>query len=518
MQTLRLIKTTDAQTNVRIDKKPRLLLVDDQLSLLHSLQALLRINGYDCDLALSVAQALDLLQKHSYQFAVVDLQMPGGDGFSLLEYIGREALEIEVIVLSGVASFSNVKEALRLGAFDFVRKPCRPEELLSVLKRGVEHQRVRRNRLNRQLRLSQSERIHRLIVNNSPDLIYILDDQGRFSYVNGMAREMLGYRRSELLGEHFSRILHPCNGADIHNFFSEQRAGDRATRSVDARLRGKPASDDVAGLDNHELIVELSAIGLYERNELGQRVYAGTLGSARDITERKRLEEQISHQAYHDLLTRLPNRALFDDRLDQAFAHAKRSGQEFALIFMDLDRFKRVNDTLGHLVGDRVLQVVADRIRTCLRAEDTLCRFGGDEFALLLPDIDGDEGVSAVAEKILSVVRQPLHIEKHELSISASLGIALFPRAGNSRDGLLHSADVAMYQAKKSASHRYQFFSEAMPGNCSSSFIEKDLRIALETNQLHVHFQPRVDPGSHTLIRARGAAALAASAAWHDLP
>jgi len=479
-----------------VNEQSQMLIVDDQWSLLQSLQALMRINGYQVDLARSGGEAITKLQDNDYQLVLLDLQMPGIDGLEVLEYIQQAKLDLEVIVISGETSFSSIKDAIRLGAFDFVRKPYKPEELLHTVSRGVDHYRQRRQLLHRERKLCESEQVHRFIVNNSPDFIYMLNSQGYFTYVNDMAEELLGYKRKELIGKHFSEIIHPHNAAESHKFFSEQRTGERATQSVDIRLMVNPHNDRVRSLENHELIMELNAFGVYEEDSEGEKVFLGTLGSARDITERKRSEEVISHQAYHDMLTRLPNRALFNDRINQTFAHARRSGENFALMFMDLDRFKLINDSLGHVMGDKVLQLVSDRILDCLRAEDTLCRFGGDEFALLLPKITSKESVSSVAEKIMKAVRKPFKHKDHELYVSMSLGIAMYPEAGESRESLLQSADIAMYQVKNDGKDGYCFFTDTMSNGSGFISVERDMFRALEKQQFQVYFQPKVDPSS----------------------
>jgi len=483
-----------------VNEQSQMLIVDDQWSLLQSLQALMRINGYQVDLARSGGEAITKLQDNDYQLVLLDLQMPGIDGLEVLEYIQQAKLDLEVIVISGETSFSSIKDAIRLGAFDFVRKPYKPEELLHTVSRGVDHYRQRRQLLHRERKLCESEQVHRFIVNNSPDFIYMLNSQGYFTYVNDMAEELLGYKRKELIGKHFSEIIHPHNAAESHKFFSEQRTGERATQSVDIRLMVNPHNDRVRSLENHELIMELNAFGVYEEDSEGEKVFLGTLGSARDITERKRSEEVISHQAYHDMLTRLPNRALFNDRINQTFAHARRSGENFALMFMDLDRFKLINDSLGHVMGDKVLQLVSDRILDCLRAEDTLCRFGGDEFALLLPKITSKESVSSVAEKIMKAVRKPFKHKDHELYVSMSLGIAMYPEAGESRESLLQSADIAMYQVKNDGKDGYCFFTDTMSNGSGFISVERDMFRALEKQQFQVYFQPKVDPSSHVIV------------------
>ncbi|RLB69411.1 MAG: two-component system response regulator, partial [Deltaproteobacteria bacterium] len=182
------------------------------------------------------------------------------------------------------------------------------------------------------------------------------------------------------------------------------------------------------------------------------------------------------------------------------FAHAKRTGQKFAMLFMDLDRFKLINDTLGHVMGDLVLQQVSERILSCLRAEDTLARFGGDEFCLLLPNIPGKESVAAVAEKILKAVRQPFSINDHELYLSLSLGIAIYPDAGKTGEALLHSADVAMYHVKATGKDNYCFYADTMSNHSNFLSFEQDMHSALEKKQFQVFFQPKVNPSSHMIV------------------
>jgi len=494
------VQTIDNSLMKRTPEAFQVLIVDDQLPLLRSLQALLQINGYRTDLARSGSEAISKLQDNSYQLLLLDLVMPGIDGLEVLEFTRQAELDIEVIIVSGETSFAAVKDAMRLGAYDFIRKPYNPEELLQVVDDGIKRHQKKQQLENCEKSLHESERLHRFIVNNSPDFIYMLSADGMFTYVNDVVENLLGYKRHELLGRHFSEIIHPHNADEIHNFFSEQRGGDRATRSIEIRLLVNPESDRVEGLDNSELVVELNAIGMYDTDRFGRKTFTGTLGCARDITERKRSEAHISHQAYHDMLTQLPNRILFEDRMEQALAHASRNGEKFAMMFMDLDCFKLINDTLGHVMGDLVLQQVSERILGCLRAEDTLARFGGDEFCLLLSGIGSRESVSAVAEKILKEIRQPFSINDHELYLSSSVGIAVYPDAGQTGEALLQSADVAMYHVKANGKDGYCFYSDTMKNDSTFLSVERDLYSALENNQFQVFFQPKVNPTSHVII------------------
>lgn len=475
-----------------------ILIVGEQLPLLYSLQALLRINGYRTDLSTSCDDAGKKLMQGRYALLLLDLQVSGRDSCRLIESVRRSCLDVEIVVLVSDSSAVSIKDALRLGAYDFVRKPYRPEELLVSVSRGLERQLYRQQLRRTELALEESERMHRFIVNNSPDFIYMLDADGVFTFANDMIEDLLGYKRHEILGRHFSCLIHPNNADIAHRFFSEQRTGERATRSTEIRLQANRNS--LQGQGGEDLLVELNAMGVYAQNNAGHKQFVGTLGSARDITERKRTEERISYQAYHDLLTRLPNRLLFADRMTQALAHASRNNTGIAVIFIDLDFFKEINDSHGHIVGDRILQQVAERILKCVRAEDTVSRFGGDEFSLLLVNIASQEDATVVAEKILAALRLPLIVDDHELRLSASLGIALYPEGGETIDALLHNADIAMYQAKGTGKDSYCVYAQPMgklPGGVN---IERELSSAIERNQLQVFFQPKVDPTSSQIV------------------
>jgi diguanylate cyclase (GGDEF)-like protein len=198
--------------------------------------------------------------------------------------------------------------------------------------------------------------------------------------------------------------------------------------------------------------------GIY--NEAGE--FVGLLGVTRDISERKQAEERITHLAQHDSLTDLPNRALFTDRLQQALKCAEREGERRALMFMDLDRFKPVNDTYGHAVGDQLLQEAALRMRKCIRASDTVGRIGGDEFVVLLPKLAGERVAQQVAEKLRSALAEPFVLAGHSLNISSSIGIAIYPDHAQNERELSHCADVAMYDAKQKGRNTVVVFHEEL--------------------------------------------------------
>ncbi len=226
-------------------------------------------------------------------------------------------------------------------------------------------------------------------------------------------------------------------------------------------------------------------------------------GTIIDITDRKHAQEQVEYQAYHDSLTGLPNRLLFRDRISIALAHAKRTGRLSAVMFLDLDQFKLVNDTLGHTVGDRLLQAIGARLVNCVRAEDTVARMGGDEFTVLLADVADRRSTILVAQKILEAVRHPVTIDENELFVTTSIGISVFPDEGTDAEALLKNADRAMYRAKDLGRDNYQFASaaEARPAETRLA-VERALHRALERDELVVHYHPMVEIATGRVVGA----------------
>ncbi|HEX4986021.1 MAG TPA: EAL domain-containing protein [Burkholderiales bacterium] len=222
-----------------------------------------------------------------------------------------------------------------------------------------------------------------------------------------------------------------------------------------------------------------------------------------DVSQRKDMDARVRFLAHHDLLTGLPNRTLFQDRLQQALASAKRMRSRVALLFIDLDRFKYVNDSFGHRAGDILLQTVAARLRGCVRETDTVCRHAGDEYLIVLSALREPAEAALVAEKVLATFGEPFHLESHEVQISASVGVSVYPDDGQTMEDLIRNADAAMYHSKKSGRNRFEFFTQELNAPVAERLVlANQLRRAIEANQLVLHYQPQFDTLSHRLIGA----------------
>ena len=374
-----------SSANAHVDA-PRLLLVDDEPHILASLKQLLEQHGYQMTTVGNGGDALAELSATVYDVVLLDLRLPDIGGHQVMDFINEKGIDADVIVMSGRVEIDAAIGALKRGAYDYLRKPYAPEELLKTIGNAVKQRRLARANRRIAQQLEDSEKMYRFMVDASPDIIYMLNQEGRFTFVNDRACQLLGYRREELIGQHYATLVVEEDLERALHVFNERRAGERASRDVELRLACRAGTRHEKTFETTAMTVSLNATGMHMPDLGGRkRTFRGTYGIARDITSRKRAEAVILHQAYHDILTDLPNRTLFKDRLGQAMLQARRKRTELAVMFIDLDRFKLVNDTLGHVKGDDLLQQVAARLKECLRKGDTLARQGGDEFTIVLP-------------------------------------------------------------------------------------------------------------------------------------
>ena len=337
---------------------------------------------------------------------------------------------------------------------------------------------------NRRQRNSHAGTLHRAMLDRAPDLVFLLGADGRFLFINDAVERLLGYRKDRLIGEHYSRIVLEEDLELARDLFAG-RPDD--AQEVELRLRLHPSRAGPRPTQSPTIWTEIKVAHL-DGADTGL-----ACATARDISARREARESLIFRAHHDWLTHLPNRVLLDDRLDLAVAQAQRDGQRLAVIFLDLDRFKLVNDQYGHTVGDRLLQAVAKRLRSCLGPGDTISRFGGDEFALLVPDIFAKQDAVSVVRRVVRRIRNPFIVDGQQFNVTASVGVAMYPEAGGTADALVRSADTAMYHVKNRGGNGYRFFAGAMNRRLSRRFaMERELRAALAGDALSVYYQPRV--------------------------
>ena len=468
---------------------PLLLLVDDDARLRGSFRLLLTQPGREICEAGSGEEALATLKTRAFDLVLLDIGLPGVSGLDVLRWLAENSPRTGVMMVSGQRELEAAVRALRHGALDFVRKP----DDLDFLPERVEQTllRLRLQQVNTEMtaRLAHSERLHRFLVESSPDIVYTLDENGCFVFINPRVESLLGYSRSELLGCHYTHIVHEDDVALARFAFAERRSDERASTNIELRLACSPRAQPGGP---RYLVTTVSAMGVYD-GAVPQRRFVGSYGVVRDITERKRAEETISFQALHDQLTDLPNRRLFKDHLELALVQAERRGQGVGVMFIDLDRFKLVNDTYGHLQGDELLRSFAQRLRACVRAGDTVARQGGDEFTVLLPDLTNADDALPIAQKILAALDAPFVIGNREFRATASIGIATYPRDGLTAEQLMQNADIAMYDVKSHGRNGGRVFTTEMnAGHTQRLVLENDLRLAISQGQFEAHFQPQV--------------------------
>ena len=317
-------------------------------------------------------------------------------------------------------------------------------------------------------------------LDQSVSAVIITDAEGTVEYVNPQFTRTTGYRAEEIVGAKAGRC---GSGRTPRSKYRELWATIQA---------GEVWQDELLNRrKDGELYWDQVAISPV-RGEDGEITHFVSI--QHDVTERKRMEERLHYVAYHDELTELPNRTLLADRFDQALERTRRTDQAMALLILDLDRFKLVNDSLGHSVGDQLLVTIAERLRGCARASDTVARYGGDEFVLLLPELDSPQGATDVALRILESVAQPMSMEGRELRPTASIGIAVWPQDGRDLETLLRNADAAMFRAKELGRNQLRFYTAELNGEAAGRLdLEHALRDAVEHEAFELHYQPQVD-------------------------
>jgi diguanylate cyclase (GGDEF)-like protein/PAS domain S-box-containing protein len=345
--------------------------------------------------------------------------------------------------------------------------------------RGVGRDITQRRQMEEALR--QSEERYRTIIEQMKEWYFETDQEGKITFFNNIFADVLGYTQEELTGLNFQSLIKKEDADSLSILFNQ------------IFITGKPTRNFPYEFISTDGKVTSAEFSFFPKRDKEGNV-CGFRGVGHDITERKHAEEKIQYQATHDALTGLPNRLMFSQLLNQAIKSARRYKRQFAVLFIDLDRFKIINDTMGHDAGDQLLQEIAARLKQTLRAVDVVARLGGDEFIVLIDEVSDSSHVSTVAHKIITSIIKPLTIMKQECRITASIGISIYPKDAEDEQSLMKNADMAMYLAKEEGKNNYQFYSEDIQSKSLERLsIEKNLRFALERNELSLHYQAQVD-------------------------
>ena len=434
--------------------KVKILVVDDRPENLLAMDRLLKPLGAEVHKVDSGEKALSEVLAHHFAVILLDVQMPGMDGFetATLLHSNKQTANIPIIFVTAINKDHNyVAKGYQSGAVDYLPKPIVPEILLGKVKvfLQLEQQRLELEQVTRELRWIS--RKNKLLLDCAGEGIVGLDKEGKITFINPVGCELLGGTEAFFLERHIRQFLFAeAEGVAVMDQWLNSEiyrdclgTGKRLKQSCDLVnvIQGRfPAEMNIAAIVNARNAVQ-GAVLIFQ-----------------DITERKQLEDQLLKMAKYDSLTGLANRTLFHEFLQSSMDRSDRYQKNTAVMFLDLDHFKEINDQLGHEAGDQLLTSVAVRLESCIRKVDMVARLGGDEFAVVLDDVRSQADASIVAQKILTVLTEPHDLGNTARKVGTSIGIAFYPENGNDADSLVKAADEAMYMAKKQGRNDFRFY------------------------------------------------------------
>jgi diguanylate cyclase (GGDEF)-like protein/PAS domain S-box-containing protein len=419
---------------------------------------------------------------------LVDLFLPDSSGLDTFAQVFRAAPQIPILILTAAQHEDVARLAVRQGAQDYFLKDhldghLLPKTLRTIIERAASAE-----------ALYEEQERARVTLDSIGDAVISTDLWGRVTYLNAVAERITGWTRSEASGRHVDEVFRAVGGATGEDVRNAMELAVREDTTVGLTPNCTSEQDD--GLEANS---ENSAAPIHNR----RGTVTGAVMVFRDMSTARALSNRMSYLAQHDSLTDLPNRGLLNDRLNHAISLAHRRRKKMAVLFLDIDRFKHVNDSLGHEIGDRLLQSIARRLLGCVRRSDTVSRQGGDEFVILLSEVTQAQDAAVTAEKMLQALSATHCINEHELRVTGSVGIVVYPDDGTQADVLLKHADFAMYHAKEQGRNNYQFFEPNLNVRAlERQVLESGLRRAIDSQELVLHYQPKVNLHSGSIAGA----------------
>ncbi len=426
-----------------------------------------------------VGEAEAYLAQHPVDVILLDLESDGASGQEAVRRVRNASPRVAIVLLLSPNGVRAAKQAMQDGAQDYlVKGEIEARELVRALENAIQRKTIE------EALFEEKERAQ-VTLDSIGDAVISTDADGKITFLNPVAERLTGWAVPEASGQQMRevfRIVDATTRQTITNPMEEAVANNRVGHL--------PGNCILIRRDGQEVFIEDSAAPIHDRG-------GGITGSVivfRDVSTARALAEETVHASQHDFLTGLPNRLLLNDRLGQAIALARRRSSQVAVLFIDLDGFKHINDSLGHLVGDKLLQSIASRLQDHLRTPDTVCRHGGDEFVVLLQDLREQQDAGIAAKRIIDLISEVHSVDDHELHIGASIGVSFYPEDGRDAETLMKNADAAMYQAKDHGRQCYKFFKPVMNRRAvDRQSIEADLRQALGRNEFTLCYQPKVD-------------------------
>lgn len=403
-----------------------------------------------------LADAIERLEREAVDVVLLDLALPDGQGVDVFDRILRAAPDALILVLTADSDEETARRAVQHGAHDYLPKEHAdaywlPRALRYVTDRKAAEQVLR----TAEETLFEEKERSRVMLESIGDAVLATDLQGNVTYLNAMAEALTGWSREEALGQPLAQVFNIIDGT------TRDPAVNPALRAIEQdRTVGLAMDCVLIRRDGVEAVIEDSAAPIHNRH--GK--VSGAVIVFHDSSQSRAITERMAYMAQHDYLTGLPNRLLLMERLSRMITLADRHHKQLALLFLDLNDFKEINDTLGHIVGDQLLQSVAKRLTECVRTSDTVSRQGGDEFVILLAEIERPQDAVGVAETLHTALAEPHLIDGHEIHIGLSIGISVYPDDGNSVTTLLQKADMAMFHAKSGSQDKQRRFRIGMSG------------------------------------------------------